>query len=204
MNARLKAFTLIELLIVVAIIAILAAIAVPNFLEAQSRAKVSRSRSDMRSIATALEAYRIDNNSALPASAMSAWWCERWGYWERVTSPVAYMTSVPEDQYYKSLRTWGDDYFYFFPVYDKNIMNALLHGGTAPGMWSRVLTPVGGEARGWLTTYIEPAFSLWGRAGSNYMIRGFGPISVGADQVYVEPYDPTNGTISRGNLYYYN
>jgi prepilin-type N-terminal cleavage/methylation domain-containing protein len=55
-------FTLIELLIVVAIIAILAAIAVPNFLEAQTRAKVSRVRADLRSAATALEAYRIDNN----------------------------------------------------------------------------------------------------------------------------------------------
>ncbi len=55
-------FTLIELLIVVAIIAILAAIAVPNFLEAQTRAKVSRVKADVRSIATALEAYRIDQN----------------------------------------------------------------------------------------------------------------------------------------------
>ena len=39
---------MIELLIVVAIIAILAAIAVPNFLAAQTRAKVSRIRNDLR------------------------------------------------------------------------------------------------------------------------------------------------------------
>jgi prepilin-type N-terminal cleavage/methylation domain-containing protein len=58
-----KGFTLIELLIVVAIIAILAAIAVPNFLEAQVRAKVSRVRSDQRSLATAIESYYVDNNT---------------------------------------------------------------------------------------------------------------------------------------------
>jgi len=57
-----KGFTLIELLIVVAIIAILAAIAVPNFLEAQVRSKVSRAKSDQRSLATAIEAYFVDNN----------------------------------------------------------------------------------------------------------------------------------------------
>ena len=56
------AFTLIELLIVVAIIAILAAIAVPNFLEAQTRAKVARVKNDLRSVATAIEAYRVDTN----------------------------------------------------------------------------------------------------------------------------------------------
>jgi len=61
-----RAFTLIELLIVVAIIAILAAIAVPNFLEAQARSKVSRAKSDLRSIATALESYRIEQNDYPP------------------------------------------------------------------------------------------------------------------------------------------
>ena len=57
-------FTLIELLIVVAIIAILAAIAVPNFLEAQTRAKVSRVKADLRTMQTAIETYRVDNNKA--------------------------------------------------------------------------------------------------------------------------------------------
>ncbi len=58
---KLKAFTLIELLIVVAIIAILAAIAVPNFLEAQVRSKIARVKSDHRTLVTAIESYRVDN-----------------------------------------------------------------------------------------------------------------------------------------------
>ena len=67
-----KAFTLIELLIVVAIIAILAAIAVPNFLEAQTRAKTSRAKSDMRTSATALDAYMVDTNMYCPTRPLSA------------------------------------------------------------------------------------------------------------------------------------
>src|SRR5258705_1906491 len=62
-NRTSPGFTLIELLIVVAIIAILAAIAVPNFLQAQTRAKVSRTLADMRTVGMALEAYRVDNRS---------------------------------------------------------------------------------------------------------------------------------------------
>jgi len=54
-----SSFALIELLIVLAIIAILAAIAAPNFLEAQIRAQVSHYRTDIRSIDTAIESYRI-------------------------------------------------------------------------------------------------------------------------------------------------
>ena len=55
-----RGFALIELPVVVAIIAILAAIAVPNSLEAQVRSKVSKTLSNMRTLATALESYSVD------------------------------------------------------------------------------------------------------------------------------------------------
>jgi type II secretion system protein G len=111
-------FTLIELLIVVAIIAILAAIAVPNFLEAQVRSKVSRAKSDMRTLATALEAYRVDNPDY-------PWHVRSWdpgpGLLHRLkplTTPIAFITSIPLDPFYVKLTYPGspfdkDTYDYF-------------------------------------------------------------------------------------------
>ena len=58
-----KAFTLIELLIVVAIIGILAAIAIPNFLNAQMRAKLARVKADFKAISKAMQSYHLDWNT---------------------------------------------------------------------------------------------------------------------------------------------
>ena len=94
---RRKGFTLIELLIVVAIIAILAAIAVPNFLEAQTRSKVSRVKSDQRTLAVAEEAYLIDWNSYTDLDKGDS--LTNLQGWRQLTSPVAYITSIPPDPF---------------------------------------------------------------------------------------------------------
>ena len=53
-------FTLIELLIVIAIILILIAIALPNFLEAQERARVTRAKAQLRTMETAIHTHIFD------------------------------------------------------------------------------------------------------------------------------------------------
>jgi type IV pilus assembly protein PilA len=58
-----KGFTLIELLIVVVIIGILAAIAIPKFANTKEKALVASMKSDLRNLASAQEAYWVDNRT---------------------------------------------------------------------------------------------------------------------------------------------
>jgi prepilin-type N-terminal cleavage/methylation domain-containing protein len=57
-------FTLVEMMIVVAVIALLAAIAVPNFLRARKRTQASRILEDLRLIDSAVDQYAIEFNKA--------------------------------------------------------------------------------------------------------------------------------------------
>ncbi len=55
-------FTLVEIMIVVAIIALLAAIAVPNFLRARKRSQATRVLEDLRMLDSALDQYAVETN----------------------------------------------------------------------------------------------------------------------------------------------
>ena len=57
-----KGFTLVEIMIVVSIIALLAALAVPGFLRARKRSQASRIINDLRLIDSAVDQYAIENN----------------------------------------------------------------------------------------------------------------------------------------------
>jgi prepilin-type N-terminal cleavage/methylation domain-containing protein len=64
LNSKRGGFTLVEIMIVVAIIALLAAIAVPGFLRARKRSQASRILNDLRLIDSAVDQYAIETNRA--------------------------------------------------------------------------------------------------------------------------------------------
>jgi general secretion pathway protein G len=183
---RHSGFTLIELLIVVAIIAILAALAVPNFLEAQTRAKVSRAKADIRSLVTAVESYYIDHNNYPPNLPMIADF--NWGEnYFAVTTPVAYMTSIPDDVFRLT-----------------EPMNT-----SDPNKWANGRTSFEYYRYGAMSSDPPPSPPFNGSEG--YSLRSMGPDQdldlVGSAQDPDEAlslingaYDPTNGTISNGDV----
>ena len=181
MNRRDLGFTLIELLIVVAIIAILAAIAIPNFLAAQVRAKVARVQAEMRTLATGLESYRIDN--AEYPIGYTAGPQTSWDPLTALTTPVAYITTVPKDPFWLPTS----------PGY-----NIYLYPGGGPGPYWY-----------WQIPQDDPNFGL--QAGywkhEAWRVAGAGPDGRHGDgtngQVYELnwiDYDPSNGTVSIGEI----
>jgi len=194
-----QGFTLIELLIVVAIIAILAMIAVPNFIEAQTRSKVSRVKSDLRTLSVAEEAYFVEwdsytfgqggQGSTSPDMYMEGL--------RLLTTPVAYTTSIPFDPFGQTA----------------------IGGSRRPPLYELGVGRAGAGPAG--RSFTSPQNAI-GMPSNTYELESDGPDhddntggngpapSTGSypwpDTTPVQNlvnafYDPTNGTVSRGEIF---
>ncbi len=197
--SRLRAgLTLIELLVVVAIIAILAAIAVPNLLEAQTRAKYSRILADLRTMATAIESYAVDQNRPPRMSWGAAPYNDRYtGYGEVdepifgtlgpwITTPISYIAQFDMLDHFcgddkniqldARLYTYHDLYTHLHVIETGNSNQNLLFGDR-----------------------FDREFGAWA-------VMSLGPdkevgVPGGDPNAFWIQYDATNGTISPGNIW---
>jgi prepilin-type N-terminal cleavage/methylation domain-containing protein len=174
-DIKIYGFTLIELLIVIAIILILISIALPNFLEAQIRARVTRAKSELRSLHVAMDSYYLDFKIYPPESERNTdSWNHRGFFW--LTTPIAYIRHIPQDPFtaFGADESEGRTYITFES------------GGLEPG------------------TGICPMCMVTWMMFSNgpdavQEINGDNPTYYGGS--IVMNYSPTNGTTSSGSIY---
>jgi len=169
---------------VVFVVPVLAAIAVPNFLEAQVRSKVARTHSDMRLLATAIEAYMVDANlyvacatgeksanahcgadkASFGVSSFRIWTTPGERFMQ-LTTPVAFLTALPTD-----------------PFADSK--------GAVFGYWND-------REMGWILFSAGPDQQYEIDPAKDYDATKDNPLP----QLFLKTYDPTNGTTSRGDIW---
>ncbi len=177
MPKKCPAFTLIELLIVVAIIGVLAAIAVPNFLNALTRSRVAAARAEFQSIANSIQTYRLDQNRLPPMTDFGVGF-RHYRLPSFLTTPVAYMSLLPVDDFQVDEDPFGIiDHTPLFQRYRFHDIGQLVRDR------DNVDIPA--------TDVDVEVFGEWRI------------ISVGPDQEYqgYTRYHSSNGIISRGDIY---
>ncbi len=156
---------------------VLMVIAVPNFLEAQVRSKVSRTRADLRTMAVAIESYYVDNN-AYPAHTV-------------VASQSSMQMATPAKP---SFRLTNND----------RLVSLTTPIAYLTSYFPDVFAPVKGEVfcyyakdGGWIMWSPGPDLQYDINAERDYNPASTTP----TDQLLWVTFDPTNGTVSSGDIW---
>ncbi len=174
-----RALTLFEFLVVVAVIGVLAAIAIPNILEAQVRSRVVRVQNEQQMIASAVELYRSDNNAYPPYYVFPAIIFPRIQRFVPLTTPTEYLPTIPDD-----------------------LFNRIDAGGNKVFVYAERQSYLAAQVDMPLQQNLYDNFFGGPVISAAWILRSRGP----SGRLLMPPfdmtkvYDPTNGTISVGNI----
>jgi prepilin-type N-terminal cleavage/methylation domain-containing protein len=217
------AFTLVELLVVIGIISILAAIAMPNYQEALTRSKTAKFMGDCKAVETALETYNADYNfypaedyypvgSNMEESDMESTYPAIGFVPRALTTPIGYIGKVPMDPFRNRNPSYNPSQFpERRPCNYSNDMVNTQQNPTSPDAYyvSQVYGMLQGEtsrdnrqmsAAIWMINSPGPDGDRdhgWNSRWSDYSEDSPVPDEDNAPTVY----DPTNGTTSDGDLF---
>ena len=186
-----RGFTLMEVAILLVIVSVLVAIAVPNFRAAEIKSKVALAKGQLNVLALALESYNVDNLTYPPTSYTNPptspeaddGGSNRTSYFtlKPLTTPIAYVAKIPEDPF-------AD--VQMIPSYDQGYgryghTNAAYSYRNTKGSNQLTFPAYKQYDQEWVLGSVGPDrdYDSWGTGKDNLKF-----------------YDPTNGVISNGDI----
>jgi prepilin-type N-terminal cleavage/methylation domain-containing protein len=186
-----RGFTLMEVAILLLIVSVLVAIAIPQFRAAEIKSKIALVRGQLNTVALALESYSTDNDTYPPCNYSEPavydkaddGGSSRTSYYtlRNLTTPVAYLSSIPEDPFADTPIT---------PTFDQGY-SRFGHVNAAYGYR---------HAKG----SNRPTFPFYEQYDQEWALTSVGPDrdydSWGTNKDNLIFYDPTNGILSNGDI----